>query len=184
MAAAAGRFAARVVGPRGAEFVTMAGATIRNVSRGVIGVAVLQALAGGIVMAAAGVPAAGALAFAALLLAIVQIGPGPVFVGAIIWAWAALSPLGAIVFTVVMVPIMLSDNVLKPMLMARGLSVPMLVILVGVLGGTLSYGLIGLFLGPIVLSVFWELLAAWVAAPPPAAVETAAPRSVAAEPPA
>jgi predicted PurR-regulated permease PerM len=70
----------------------------------------------------------------------------------------------ALLFTIYMLPVMLLDNVLRPILMGRGLSVPMPVILVGVLGGTFAYGITGLFLGPIVLSVMWELTAAWVAA--------------------
>jgi predicted PurR-regulated permease PerM len=68
----------------------------------------------------------------------------------------------ALLFTVYMLPVMLLDNVLRPMLMGRGLSVPMPVILVGVIGGTFAYGITGLFLGPIVLSVMWELAAAWI----------------------
>ena len=67
----------------------------------------------------------------------------------------------ALVLTLLLVPVMLIDNVLKPLLMARGLSTPMLVILTGVIGGTLTHGLVGLFLGPIVLAVFYELVVAW-----------------------
>ncbi len=70
----------------------------------------------------------------------------------------------ALLFTVLMVPVMLIDNVLRPILMSRGLNVPMLVILIGVLGGTIAYGLIGLFLGPVILAVFYELIIAWVKA--------------------
>jgi len=155
-------FSVRVVGERGAEFVDLAGATIRNVSRGVIGVSIIQSLLAGIVMAVAGVPAAGVVAAITLLLCIVQIGPALTIIPAIIWAWNVMETTGALIFTVVMIPIMLLDNVLKPIWMARGLKTPMLVILIGVIGGTLSLGLLGLFIGPIVLAVFYELLVAWV----------------------
>jgi predicted PurR-regulated permease PerM len=68
----------------------------------------------------------------------------------------------ALLFTAYMLPVNLIDNVLRPIIMGRGLKTPMLVILIGVIGGTLAYGIIGLFLGPIVLAVIWELLAAWL----------------------
>ena len=68
----------------------------------------------------------------------------------------------ALLFTVYMIPVNLLDNILKPIVMGRGLKTPMLVILIGVIGGTLAYGITGLFLGPIVLAVIWELLIAWM----------------------
>ncbi len=164
LGAGAKRFADRIMAPRGGEFVDLAGATIRNVSRGVIGVAVFQGLLIGIFLVAFAVPMAGLLTFAALFLCIVQIGPALVILPTIIWAWSAWEFLPALLFTIVMVPTMLVDNVLRPILMSRGLDVPMLVILIGVLGGTLAYGLIGLFLGPVILAVFYELVVAWVKA--------------------
>ena len=68
----------------------------------------------------------------------------------------------ALLFTIYMLPVNFLDNILKPLVMARGLTTPMLVILIGVIGGTLSYGITGLFLGPIVLAVVWELFVAWI----------------------
>jgi predicted PurR-regulated permease PerM len=162
LAAGAKAFAGRLVAPRGAHFVDLAGATIRNVSRGVIGVALLQTLIAGIVLEAAGIPGAGLLAFLILIFCIIQIGPAPVVVPVMIWAWASMSGGAALTLTLVLVPVMLLDNVLKPILMARGLTTPLLVILTGVIGGTISYGLVGLFVGPIVLAVFYELVVAWV----------------------
>ena len=161
LAAGARAFASRLIAPRGAAFVDLAGATIRNVSRGVIGVALLQSLLAGLVLMLAGVPGAGLVAFAILLLCIVQVGPAPVVVPVLIWAWMTQDTVTALVLTVLLVPVMLIDNVLKPLLMARGLSTPMLVILPGVIGGTLTHGLVGLFLGPIVLAVFYDLVVAW-----------------------
>lgn len=162
IATSARRFANRVFAPRGAGFVDLAGATVRNVSRGVIGVAVIQSLMAGIIMVIFGVPLAGPLTLAALFLGIIQVGPGPVLIPVIIWAWLSMGTGLALLFTVVMVPVMLVDNVLRPILMSRGLETPMLVILVGVLGGMLAYGLIGLFIGPVILAVFYELLSAWL----------------------
>jgi predicted PurR-regulated permease PerM len=162
LAAGVARFASRLIAPRGAHFVALAGATIRNVSRGVIGVALIQALLAGVILEAFGVPGAGLIAFVALILGIVQVGPGLILLPVIVWAWAAMASGPALALTVLLVPVMLVDNVLKPILMARGLATPMLVILTGVIGGALSHGLIGLFLGPIVLAVFYELILAWV----------------------
>lgn len=162
LAAGARQFAGRLIAPRGAHFVDLAGQTIRNISRGVIGVAMLQSLLAGVIFKVAEVPFAGFLAFAILLLCIVQIGPALVLVPVLIWAWMAMTGTYALILTVLLVPVMLIDNVLKPLLMARGLATPMLVILTGVIGGTLTHGLLGLFLGPIVLAVFYDLVVAWV----------------------
>jgi predicted PurR-regulated permease PerM len=162
LAAGARQFVTRIVQPRGGHFVDLAGATIRNVSRGVIGVALLQTLLVGIILQIAGLPGAGLIAFAVLVFCIVQIGPAPVLLPVLIWVWLTMSTGAALVLTLVLVPVLVIDNVLKPMLMARGLTTPMLVILAGVIGGTITYGLIGLFLGPIVLAVFYELVVAWV----------------------
>lgn len=161
LAAGARAFASRLIAPRGAHFVDLAGATIRNVSRGVIGVALLQALLAGIILAAAGIPGAGLVAFGVLLLCIVQVGAAPVLLPVLFWVWMTHTTGFSLVLTLLLVPVGLVDNVLKPLLMARGLSTPMLVILTGVIGGTLTHGLVGLFLGPVVLSVFYELVVAW-----------------------
>ncbi len=153
--------AGRIGGEKGVGFARLAGMTVRNVSRGVIGVAFLQTLLCGLCFAFFDVPARGALTFLVFVLCLMQLGPGLVIVPVIAWAWFSWPTSMAFAFTVVAIPIMVVDNVLKPILMARGLSTPMPVILIGVIGGTLSHGLLGLFLGPVVLSVFYELLRAW-----------------------
>ncbi len=155
-------FATRIAGHRGDGFVDMAGVTIRNVSQGVIGISMFQALLMGIVMMVAHVPAAGLLAFIAMVLGIIQVGPMLIVLGTVIWAWTAMGTGAAIVFTVLMFAAGLLDNAIKPFVMSKGLKTPMLVILTGVIGGTVTYGLLGLFLGPIVLAVFYELIVAWV----------------------
>jgi predicted PurR-regulated permease PerM len=155
-------FLDRVLTHRGRELVQLAGATIRNVSRGVIGIAFLQAILAGVGFVAVGIPAPGVLAFIAFLLGIIQIGPTILFVPIVVWSWTALEVTQALLFTTYMVVVGLMDNVLRPLLMARGLATPMPVIIVGVIGGAIAYGIVGLFFGPIVLSVAWAVLVAWV----------------------
>lgn len=155
-------FAKRIVAERGENFVDLAGATIRNVSRGVIGISLLQALLAGAGLMLADIPGAGLITFGVLILGIIQIGPGILLIPVVIWSWTAMDTTTALIFTAYMVPVIIMDNFLKPIIMARGLDTPMLVIFIGVIGGTLAHGLIGLFLGPIVLAVFYELLLAWV----------------------
>jgi predicted PurR-regulated permease PerM len=151
----------RIVPQRSADFLALAGATIRTVAQGVIGIAVLQALLAGIVLKIAGVPHANVLAFAVLVLGIIQIGSTPIFIPVIIWVWSVKDVGASVVITILLVLVGLADNALKPLLMGRGMSTPVLVIFIGVLGGTLAHGLLGLFVGPIVLAVAWELLTAW-----------------------
>ena len=161
LAAAIQVLASRIAGEKGVGFARLAGATVRNVSRGVIGVAFLQTLLCGLCFALFDIPARGALTFAVFMLCVMQLGPALVLLPMIIWAWFSWPSATALLFTCLAIPITVVDNVLKPVLMARGLSTPMPVILIGVIGGTLSHGLLGLFLGPVVLSVFYELLRAW-----------------------
>jgi predicted PurR-regulated permease PerM len=160
------KFARRLVSHRGEEFVRLAGATIRAVSRGVIGISVLQALLAGIGLMVAGVPGASLITTAVLVLGIIQIGPSIVIFPLIIWSWFTFDTTAAVLFTAYMIPVNLIDNLLRPIVMGHGLKTPMLVILIGVLGGTLAYGISGLFLGPIVLAVIWELTVAWMNEPP------------------
>ena len=155
-------FLSRVLSPRGNELVQLAGATIRNVSRGVVGIALLQSLLGGVGFLAAGIPAAGVFAFIALLLGILQIGPAILFLPIIVWSWTAMDTTHALLFTTYMIPVGLIDNVLRPLLMARGLTTPMPVVIVGAIGGTIALGIVGLFLGPIIISVAWTVMVAWV----------------------
>mmetsp|Transcript_16651 Transcript_16651/g.25684 ORF Transcript_16651/g.25684 Transcript_16651/m.25684 type:complete len:161 (-) Transcript_16651:160-642(-) len=140
----------------------MAAATVRNVSRGVLGVAALQAGLMGVVMMLFGIEAAGPLAVVVLILGIIQVGPTIVVIPLVIWAWGSMGTGAALLFTAIMIPLMLMDNFLRPIFIAKGLHTPILVILVGVIGGVLSGGLIGIFVGPVILSVFYELVIAWM----------------------
>src|SRR6202051_2861345 len=152
----------RISTRRAEEFVDLTGATIRNVSRGIIGISALQALLAGIGLLVAGIPAAGLLSFLVLLFGIIQIGAWIVLVPVVIWGWFALAKTAAVIFTIYMVPVLALDNILRSLVMSRGLRTPMPVIFIGVIGGTLAHGLTGLFIGPIVLSIAWQLLAAWI----------------------
>jgi predicted PurR-regulated permease PerM len=122
----------------------------------------LQALLAGLGLVVAGVPGASLIAFGVLVLGIIQIGPTVIIIPVIIWTWMTMETWTALIFTAYMVPVNLIDNVLRPIIFARGLNTPMLVIIVGVIGGTLSNGIIGLIVGPIALAVAWDLLVAFV----------------------
>jgi predicted PurR-regulated permease PerM len=156
------RIQARLLLQRNEDFVALAGATIRSVSQGVIGIAALQSLLVGVGLKLAGLHYAGVFAFAVLLLGILQIGSAPVLLPLVIWIWATQDFAFALFMTVYLVVVGLADNVLKPLLMGRGLSTPMLVIFIGVLGGTIAHGIVGLFVGPIILAVAWQLMMAWI----------------------
>ena len=152
----------RLTPRKGQAFVQLSASTIRGVTRGIIGVSVVQTLLVGIGFVVAGIPAAGLLTPLCLVLSIIQIGPGLVVILTLIFAWSTMGTFAAILYTAWMIPAMLIDNILKPILMARGLPVPMIVILIGVLGGTLAHGIVGLFVGPVILSLGYELLNAWM----------------------
>jgi predicted PurR-regulated permease PerM len=152
----------RLASGRGEKFVQLAGATIRAVSRGVIGISALQAFLAGLGLTAVGIPGASLITSAVLILGIIQIGPSIVLIPVIIWGWTTMETMTAFLFTIYMIPVNLLDNILRPLVMARGLDTPMLIILIGVIGGTISYGITGLFMGPIVLAVIWELLVVWI----------------------
>ncbi len=152
----------RISGERADEMMHLASRTILNVSRGVVGIALVQSLLAGIGFVVAGIGGAGFLSFLTLILAIVQIGASVLLVPMIIWSWVSMETSHALLFTAYMIPVGFFDNVFRPVVMARGLVTPMPVILIGVIGGTIAYGISGLFLGPIILSVAWALLVHWV----------------------
>ncbi|TIT77144.1 MAG: AI-2E family transporter, partial [Mesorhizobium sp.] len=151
----ASRLLERVTGStaRGAMLVTLTAATIRGVAVGVVGVATIQALLLGVGFFAIGLPAAGLLA---LLLTL------PVMA----YVFATEATTSAIIFAVWTLFAGLSDNILKPLMLGRGLEAPMPVILIGVIGGMLVDGLLGLFVGPVVLAVGYVLLNEWLRQPP------------------
>jgi predicted PurR-regulated permease PerM len=156
-------FLLKVVPERSEEFVVLAGATIRGVSQGIIGLSIMQALLIGIALKLAGVPGASTLAFLIFFIGILQIPPAIVLVPVVIWLWSFQGAATALVFAAFAVLVAVLENVLKPIVMGRGLRTPMFVILVGALGGMVAHGVVGLFVGPVILAVGWELSAAWLA---------------------
>jgi predicted PurR-regulated permease PerM len=158
----------------------LAEAVVRSVSRGILGVALIQALLAGLGMLVAGVPAAGLWALVVLLLATIQIGAFPVLLPVMIYLFYSADLGTAVLFAIWSLFVGSIDNVLKPILLGRGVSVPMVVIFLGAIGGFIGGGIIGLFVGPVVLVVGYELFLAWLAEVAPPTVAADAPRQVAA----
>lgn len=147
---------------RAAHLVTLTAATIRGVALGVVGVAIVQTLLVGTGFFVMGVPAAGALTLITFLVAVVQVPALLVTIPVIAYVFANAATTPAIIFAVWSIIAGLSDNVLKPMMLGRGLDVPMPVILIGVIGGMIADGLLGLFIGPVLLAVGYVLLLEWI----------------------
>ena len=156
------RFARRMGGERGAEVVALAGGAIRGVALGVGVTALVQAVLSGLALALAGVPFAGLLTAVIFMFCIAQVGPIPVLVPALIWAFWNDSPGWGVFLIVCTVLIANLDNVLRPVLIRRGADLSLLLIFGGVIGGLVAFGLVGIFIGPIVLAVAWKLLEAWI----------------------
>lgn len=152
----------RLAGDRGREFIEVAGATIRSVARGILGVAMIQAVLAGIGFLAVGVPGAGLWALVTLFLGVIQVGMLPIGIPIIIYVFYTADPLVAIVFTIWTVFVGLIDNFLKPLLLGRGVPVPMLIIFIGAIGGFLSAGIVGLFVGSVVLALGYRLFLLWL----------------------
>ncbi len=158
LAAAARQGVGKVLGPRSGGFVDIAGATVRTVARGVIGVAAIQALLVGVGLIVAGVPAAGLLTLAALVLAIIQAGVWPVVVPVAAWAFFTRDMGSAALLSGWLFFAAILDVPLKPLMLGRGIETPRLVIFAGVIGGTIAYGLIGLFVGPVLLALAYQVV--------------------------
>lgn len=154
--------ATRLAGERGSAYAELAGATIRSVARGILGVALIQSLLAGLGFLAVGLPAAGFLALLCLLLAVLQIGVGPIVIPVVVYVFATDTTLTAILFLIWSGAVMVSDNILKPILLGRGVQVPMIVIFVGAIGGFLTSGIVGLFVGAVVLALGYTLFLAWL----------------------
>jgi len=152
----------RLAGERGEEFVDLAGAVIRSVAQGVLGIAVIQSVFAGLGMVAADVPGAGLWALIVLFLAIIQLPPLLVLGPIIIYVFSAADTTTAVVFMIWSIIVSVSDSFLKPLLLGRGLKTPMLLILLGAIGGMILSGIIGLFVGSVVLSLSYELFLVWL----------------------
>jgi predicted PurR-regulated permease PerM len=174
------RFFHRLAGQRGARMVVLAGQAIRSVALGIVITAVVQSVAGGIGLVVTGVPLAGVLTAAMLILGIAQLGPAPVLIPAVIWQFMNGRTTPGVVLLAWSVVVTLMDNFIRPILIRRGVDLPLLLILAGVIGGLLSFGVIGLFVGPVVLAVTYTLVSEWVAMDP--AVPGAGPPAPSPEP--
>ena len=156
------RIISRFIGPRGPELQTLATATIRGVMLGVIGVAVIQSVLSAIGMVLVGVPAAGLWALLVLVLAVIQLPPIIILGPIAVWVFSFANTVPAVIFLIWALVVAGCDGFLKPVLMGRGVDAPMLVILVGALGGMISAGIIGLFVGAVIVAVSYTIFMAWV----------------------
>ena len=157
------RFGRRLAGQRGEGVVILAGQAIRAVALGVVVTALAQTVLAGLGLFVTGVPFAGLLTAVTLVLCIAQIGPLVVLVPAVIWLyWSGDTLWGTVllVWTIAIAPL---DNILRPMLIRKGADLPLLLIFAGVIGGLIAFGMIGLFVGPVVLAVTYTLFKEWVA---------------------
>ncbi len=157
------RFGRRLAGSRGEDVVVLAGLATRGVALGVVVTAIAQSIVAGAGLALAGVPHAGVLTAVILMLCIAQLGPALVLIPAVIWLFVSGATIPGIVLVVFTVLALTMDNFLRPFLIKRGADLPLLLILVGVIGGLLAFGLLGLFLGPVVLAITYTLLQNWLA---------------------
>lgn len=157
------RFLRRLAGARGEELAELAGKSVRAVALGIVVTALAQTVLAGAGLFLAKVPHAGVLTAVAFVLCIAQVGPLLVLAPAAIWLYASGSAGRGtllVVFTLVAVTL---DNFLRPVLIKKGADLPLLLIMAGVIGGILGFGVLGLFVGPVILAVTWTVLASWVA---------------------
>ena len=158
------RFARRLGGPACEDATILAAKAVRGVALGVVVTAVLQSLLGGIGLALSGIPAAALLTAVMFVLCVAQLGPGLVLIPSVIWLfWQDQTFWGTImiVWTVVVGTV---DNFIRPFLIKKGADLPLLLIFAGVIGGLIAFGVIGLFIGPVILAVTYTLLSVWVSA--------------------
>jgi predicted PurR-regulated permease PerM len=156
------RFGHRLAGERGEQSVLLAGQAIRSVALGVVVTALAQSVLGGIGLAITGVPLAAVLTAVMFMLCIAQLGPGFVLIPVVVWMyWSGQAGWGT--FLLIWTLIILSlDNVVRPILIKKGAHLPLILLLAGVIGGLIAFGLVGIFLGPVVLGVAYTLLQSWM----------------------
>jgi len=167
------RFGRRLAGERGDDVVRLAGQAIRGVALGVVVTAFVQSVLGGIGLAIAGVPFAAVLTAVMFMLALAQIGAVPVLLGGLAWLWWKDDTAWFVALLIWTILVGSLDNILRPVLIKKGADLPLLLIFAGVIGGLFAFGLLGLFVGPVLLAVAYTLLDAWVSEAPEAVVTTA-----------
>jgi predicted PurR-regulated permease PerM len=163
--AATKALATRIVGEQGAEWADLSAATVRSVVQGVLGVAVIQSFLAALGLFVMDIPGAGFWSVLILVLAIMQLPPLLILAPIIVYVFSSAETTPAVIFTVWSLIASFSDAFLKPMLMGRGLDVPMPIILLGAIGGMIMSGIIGLFTGAVVLAIWYKLLGVWLATP-------------------
>jgi predicted PurR-regulated permease PerM len=168
-------FGRRLATERGEAAVVLAGKAIRGVALGVVVTALIQSALGGIGLALAGIPLPGLLTAVMLILCIAQVGPMPVLLGATAWLFANDAMGWGTFLLVWSIVVGTMDNFLRPVLIRRGADLPLLLIFAGVIGGLLAFGLIGLFVGPVVLAVTYTLVDAWIHGDVPGGARPGAP---------
>ena len=152
----------RLANEKGGDFADLAETTVRSVANGILGVALIQSILAGLGFMIAGVPAAGLWALLCLILSIAQIGIAPIVIPIIIYLFYTADTFTAVAFVIYYIPLALMDNILKPILLGRGVKTPMAIIFIGAIGGLLSYGVIGLFIGAVILALGYELFLLWL----------------------
>ncbi|MBP1751521.1 MAG: hypothetical protein H6Q57_357 [Geobacteraceae bacterium] len=156
------RLACRLTGRQGEQTLVLAAKAIRGVALGVVLTALIQSILGGIGLAVTGIPAAMLLTAVIFLLCVAQLGPILVLIPCIAWLYWSGQTLWGTVLVIWSIPVATIDNILRPFLIRKGADLPLLLIFAGVIGGLIAYGIIGLFIGPVVLAVIYTLLQAWV----------------------
>lgn len=155
-------FCRRLAGQPGEDAIVLAANAVRGVAIGIVGTALIQSVLGGIGLVIAGIPAAAVLTAIMLLFCVAQIGPGLIMIPVTIWLFTQDQTSWGIFMTVCSVIVCTIDNFIRPFLIKKGADLPLLLIFAGVIGGLISFGLIGLFIGPVTLAVTYTLLKEWV----------------------
>lgn len=155
-------FGFRLGGERGMEVIKLAAQAVRSVALGVVVTALVQSILAGLALWLCGIPSAGVFAALVFMLGIAQLGPLPIMLPAIGWLYWTGDNLWATILLVLAIPIGALDNVLRPILIKRGVQLPMLLIIAGVIGGLIGFGVMGLFVGPVILAASYTLIKSWV----------------------
>jgi predicted PurR-regulated permease PerM len=155
-------FARRLAGEQGEAVAVLAAKAIRSVALGIVLTALIQTGLGGIGLAVTGVPAAGLLTAVIFMLCLAQVGPALVLIPLVIWLYAKGEALWGTVLLVFTIPTLTIDNIIRPLFIKKGAQLPLIMVFAGVIGGLIAFGIVGLFIGPVVLAVTYTLLKAWV----------------------
>lgn len=165
--------AQRLSPERGLQYAEVAEQTVRSVALGILGVALLQGLLAGLGFLVAGVPGAGLLTLVCIVLGVIQVGVVIVLVPVVIYLFATADTFTAVAFLIYAIVISPLDNILKPLLLGRGVKVPMIVVFIGAIGGFVNSGIIGLFIGAVVFTLGYQLFRAWLGSSEPQAAPAA-----------